>query len=175
MIASQHCALPETALLRRYQDRGAYTDCFSYDVSGAVTLADYITAFYTSAAFRPERFILGMLLHIQSTDEDVGKLANATIERFAAWTVEARDRHQILLCDYQSRTRSWLMVESINGDRAGARTRLYFGTAVTQIDKTPARRAFASFVFWALLWFHKIYSRILIGMAGRRVSYIHRS
>jgi hypothetical protein len=161
-------ALPETALLRPYRDSGAYTDCLTCDVIGVVTLADYVTAFYTSAAFRPERVLLSVLLGMRSSDAEAAQLGTGATDRFAAWTVEARDDDQILLCDYQSRTRSWLMVAPISGERAVAKTRLYFGTAITKIDEGRAAQALAGFAFWALLWFHKAYARGLLWGAARR-------
>jgi hypothetical protein len=157
--------LPETSLLHAYCDAGAYADCYALDVGGAVTLARYVTAFYTSAVFRPERWLLSLVLRMPSTDEEAMRLGEGTTDRFAAWTVEARDVDQIMLCDYQARTRSWLMVAPL----PGGGTRLYFGTAVTTIDKTRTGRALARTTFHALLWFHKLYARALIGGAARRL------
>lgn len=45
-------ALPATSLLHAYRDRRAYTDCFHIDLPGAVSLADYIDAFYTTWLFK---------------------------------------------------------------------------------------------------------------------------
>jgi hypothetical protein len=160
--------LPEGALLKGYQSRGAYTDCLTRVVAGQVTLEQYVTAFYSSPAFRPERVILSVLLAMPSTDRDIGALAEGGSDRFAAWTVEGRLNDQILLCDYQSRTRSWLMVEPLFANGA-ALTRLYFGTAVTQVEQTAVRRTLASIIFHCLLWFHKIYARALIGSAAKRL------
>jgi hypothetical protein len=158
--------LPRNALLNTYAERGAYTDCFTYEVAGTVSLADFIRAFYTSRAFRPERWILSVLLSMPSTDADVAQLAAGMVTRFAAWTLEQRSDDQILLCDYQSRTRSWLMVSPAGPNR----TKLYFGTAVTQVERSRSGRAFARFVFWSLLWFHKAYARMLIGSAAQHLS-----
>jgi hypothetical protein len=158
-------ALPPESLLKSYHELGAYTDCQTRDVAGMVTLADYISAFYTSPAFRPERLILSWL-SMPSTDDDVAGLAAGTITRFAAWTVEHRTETQILLCDYQSRTRSWLMVAPAGLNS----TRLYFGSAITQVDKTASKRALAKMAFYGLLWFHKIYALVLIRAAATRVA-----
>jgi hypothetical protein len=138
-------------------------------VDRAVSLGDYVTAFYTSAAFRPERVILSLLLGMASTDAQAAQLGEGMTDEFAAWHVEQRSADQILLCDHQSRTRSWLMVAPIEEDGAQTGTRLYFGTAVTQVDKNRGGRAVARFVFWALLWFHKLYARVLLWGAGRRL------
>jgi hypothetical protein len=158
--------LPPDALLNAYRDSGTYTDCLTCDVRGALSLADYITAFYTSPVFRPERLILSILLSMPSTDDDVAGLAAGTKDRFAAWTVERRTDTQILLCDYQSRTRSWLMVAPLGADM----TRLYFGSAVTQVDETKTGRALAKLAFQTLLWFHKAYAKALISSAAIKLA-----
>jgi hypothetical protein len=163
-------ALPETAFLSAYRDKGAYTDCLTLDVEGSVSLEQYVTAFYTSTAFRPERAILSRLLGMHSSDDDAARLGAGTIDRFAAWTVEQRSADQILLCDYQSRTRSWLMIVPLDREGGGAATRLHFGSAVTQIEEGRAASAFARFMFWALLWFHKLYARFLLEGAGKSLA-----
>jgi hypothetical protein len=163
-------SLPNTSLLCAYRDRGAYTDCYTLDVAddvaggvtGGVSLERFITAFYQSRAFRLERFILALLLGMKSSDAEAAQLGAGSLDRFAAWSVEARRDDQILLCDYQTRTRSWLMVLPILDAAGTPATRLHFGTAVTQVDESRAASAFAGFVFWALLWFHKAYARVLL-------------
>ncbi|MCX7357806.1 MAG: hypothetical protein NT015_06665 [Alphaproteobacteria bacterium] len=91
-------------------------------------------------------------------------MARGETEKFAAWTVEARAADQLLVCDYLSRTRSWLMVEPIEGGG----TRLYFGTAVVPVG-IGSGRARLGFPFNALLPFHKLYARALLGAARGRV------
>ncbi len=157
--------LPPHSFLSAYHAQGSYTDCLIRDVPGSISLSAYLTAFYNSLFFRPERVILSLLLSMKATNADVAQLAEGTTERFSAWTVERRDQVQILLCDFQSRTRSWLMVEPLDSGM----TRLYFGTAITPVDRTKSGRAAARVVFWALLWFHKIYARALIWSAAKRL------
>ena len=147
--------LPVDALLDRYCQRGDFTDCRAADVPHAVSLAEFITAFYNSPVFRPERWLLGLVLGRGATATDVAGLAAASSERFAAWSVEARQADQILLCDYQGRTRSWLMVVPLPHG-----TRLYFGSAVVS-----ARTGSGSIVFRALLGFHSAYSHLLLRSA----------
>lgn len=154
---------PEGALLRRYVAGGAYTDCFATDVAESVSLAAFVEAFYTSAAFKCERFVLRWVVVKPSSDDDARRLARGESEKFAAWTVEARATDQLLVCDYLSRTRSWLMVEPISGG-----TRLYFGSAVVPVG-LGSGRARLGFPFNALLPFHKQYARILLGAAQGRV------
>ncbi len=149
-------------MLGRYADAGAYTDCFATEVRTRVSLEAYVEAFYTSAAFRPERLVLA-LVDKASNDADVQRLARGESETFAAWSVEARAPDQVLLRDFLGRTRSWLMAMPIEGG-----TRLYFGSAVIPVGpgSGPGRLGFP---FNALIGFHQIYSRVLLGGARGRV------
>jgi len=124
--------LPEHALLFAYHVGGHYTDCFTVDVAGAVSQQQFVTAFYTSRLFRLERLILRWLVAKPSSDRQAEQLASGSIDRFAAWTVEGRAPNQLLVCDYQGRTRSWLMVEPAGADPAT--TRLHFGTGVVSFS-----------------------------------------
>lgn len=166
---SVHCRdLPDHALLAAHRNRGDYTDCFSVDFCGAISLADYINAFYTTAPFKAERIILKLLISKPSTDDEARRLASAGIDKFAAWHVSARSDDQLLMCDYRGSTCHWLMTEQIDvGD--SATTRLYFGSAIVAHEdkKTGAKRIGSS--FRALLWFHKVYSRVLLGAAKRKL------
>jgi Protein of unknown function (DUF2867) len=152
--------LPPGALLDRYREAGDFTDCRSVEVARSVLLADLISAFYSSAAFRPERWLLGALLGRGANSGDVANLAAGTTERFAAWTVEARTADQILLRDYQGKTRSWLMVEP-----RPAGTQLYFGTAVVK-----AQSRSGTLFFRTLLGFHRVYSYFLLRSASNSLS-----
>ena len=151
--------LPVGALLERYRAEGGHVDCYVAQVPRAVDLGQLITAFYTSAAFRPERWLLGVVLGKRADDGDVARLAAGETTHFSAWTVEARSDDQILLCDFQGRTRSWLMVRPLTGG-----TQLHFGSAVV-----PQKRRVDRLVFSALLGFHRWYSRALLKGAVRAV------
>lgn len=155
--------LPEGALLRRYVDAGAYTDCFATDVARDVSFADYVEAFYVGAAFRPERWVLAAIRK-GANDADARRLARGEAETFAAWSVEARAPEQLLLCDFLSRTRSWLMLAPIDG---GAR--LYFGSAIVPVG-VGSRAGRLGFPFNALLGFHKLYARTLLAGARGRLN-----
>jgi hypothetical protein len=162
----RHTALPEGALLARYRDEGAYTDCYVLDVDGSVLQADYVRAFYTSWLFKIERFILTWAVVKPSTDAEAEALAAGERQAFAAWAAEGRTADQLLMCDYQQRTRSWLMTEPLDG---GASTRLYFGSAfVPRRPDGRSDRAFG-FGFRLLLGFHKIYSRGLLRAARAKL------
>lgn len=142
----QPCALPAGALLARYARAGAYTDCYTTEIGRAVTLAEYVEAFYTTAVFKLERRLLAWFASKPSTDAQARQLAASELSTFSAWRVEERGVNQLLMCDLTGNTRSWLMV---------APGRLYFGSAVL------SRR----FPFGVLLGFHKVYSRVLLRSA----------
>lgn len=159
------CALPAGALLDTYRRAGAYTDCFRVALAANVTLAQYIEAFYNTWVFKLERLIIRWAVSLPSTDAEARELAAGSLDRFAAWTVERRTSSQLLLCDIQQRTRSWLMLES----HADGGTTLYFGSAIVPVldEQTGARRHSGGFK--ALLGFHKIYSRVLLATARARL------
>ena len=144
-------ALPATSLLQKYEQSGAYTDCYSTRISNDVSLADFVTAFYTTWLFKLERFILRVLVSKPSTDEEVKLLSRGEMERFAAWYVEDRAEDQLLMCDFRDQTRSWFMV--VPG-------RIYFGSAVIPVQKSSYR---------LLLGFHRLYSRALLAAAKSRL------
>jgi hypothetical protein len=148
--------LPADALLQRYREQGAYTDCFAIDVPGQVPHAAFVEAFYTTSVFKLERLLLGLFVSRPSNDAEARELAGGNREKFAAWSVEARAPGQLLMCDFAGSTRSWLMAEA-----AGQGTRLYFGSAVVRSRQGGA--------FRALLGFHKLYSRILPRAAVSRL------
>lgn len=155
-------ALPPGALLARYSDGGGYADCFVVTVPGRVTQAAFVEAFYTTPLFRLERLVLAALLRRPSTDRQARALAAGEAEAFAAWTVEAREADQILLCDFMGSTRSWLM-SAPDGD--GASTRLHFGTAVVPRERTGRMGG----SFQMMLPFHRLYARALLRAAVGRV------
>ena len=115
-----------------------------------------------------ERFILKWLVAKPSTDFQANQLANREIDEFAAWHVESRTEKQILLCDFQQKTRSWLMVEPIEV-HGKAFTRLYFGSAVIPFKKVADGDYRLGFGFQLLSVFHKLYSRLLLAAAKLRL------
>lgn len=171
MIAIQTGELPPMALLRRYQDQGAFTDCYVVDVPGIIDHARYVEAFYTTPLFKIERFILRWLARKPSSDQQARELAAGRRDRFAAWTVEARATDQLLMCDHLGRTRSWLMCADVThtGPR---RTRLYFGSAVVPHHVNASGQGRLNWLFRSLMGFHQRYSRLLLRAA---VSRLHAS
>jgi len=161
--------LPEHSLLFAYHARGDYTDCFTVDVAGAVSQQQFVAAFYTSRLFKVERFILKWLVAKPSTDRQAGLLASGSSDSFAAWAVEGRERHQLIVCDYQGRTRSWLMVEPITAGHDAA-TRLFFGTGVASATDRKTGRKAMPLLFRLLLGFHRRYARALLRSAETKLA-----
>jgi hypothetical protein len=162
-MAVLRCDPPEHALLREYATRG-YTDGFCVEVPFALSQATYVEAFYTTWVFRLERAILALAVKRPSTDAQAAQLARRELSRFAAWDVEARGGDQLLMCDMHGKTRSWLMCEALDG----ARTRLWFGSAVTgERDAEGATRLGG--LYRALLGFHVLYSRVLLAACAARL------
>ena len=156
----QGCAVPADGLLQTYVGQGAtYTDCFEVMAPCAVTLPDFITAFYTTWLFRLERFVLSQVLRRRFTDDDVHALAQGA-DRFAAWRVELRDDTQILLCELSGHTRSYLAVSA----KEDGETRLIFGSAVVPARGKPLGRIVAAFTP-----LHRVYSKALLQLAMRKL------
>ena len=167
MFSVETASLPADALLNSYAlTDGCYTDCFGADVEGTIELPDFVGAFYVTRIFKLERLILRLFASISSTDEEAHQVASGDVDRFAAWHVEGRTERQLLMCDNSGRTRSWFAVEQIDG---GSSTRLFFGSAVVPPkDAKPGDGL--GVVFNALLGFHKLYSRLLLASARRRLT-----
>jgi len=160
--------LPQDALLRKYRQAGAFTDCYFIDVPRSVSQAAYVEAFYTPPLFKIERLVLTLIVRRPSTDLQAKQLANGELNTFAAWRVEGRSADQLLMCDYLGKTRSWLM--SVHTDVKGEQhTRLYFGSAVVPKRERADRKEAFSFTFHALSGFHAMYSRALLRAACARV------
>lgn len=153
--------LPAGALLHTYRAAGAYTDCYATTVALPVSLPEFMAAFYATPVFRLERWLLATFLGRASTEHDVMRLAQGQATTFAAWHVEARDDRQALLA--AGRTRSWLMAAPHLLAPGG--TTLYFGSAVV-----PRHRGGLGLAFSALIGFHRLYSRVLLGSAVRRLA-----
>jgi hypothetical protein len=161
--------LPEHALLRKYADGKAYTDCYVTESPARVSHAEFVEAFYTTAVFKLERLLLAWFVSRPSSDEQARRLAAGELDSFAAWTVEARSVDQLLMCDFQRRTRSWFMVAPVQSGGSTS-TRLYFGSAVVPAASNATGHGGLGITFRALLGFHKIYSRVLLSAARSRLS-----
>jgi hypothetical protein len=160
-------AAPEDALLKTYRGGahperwGRYGDCFSVSVDRAVSLAEFVFAFYTTPVFRIERWILRAVIGASSSDAGARALADGSATSFAAWYVGSRTATQLLMCDRYERTRSWFRVMALDGRG----TLLQFGSAVASArdgggESAPQRRGFR-----LLLGFHVLYSQMLLNAA----------
>jgi hypothetical protein len=147
--------------LGSYAKRGAFTDCYSTPVAKQIELAEFVEAFYTTPLFKLERWILARALGIASTDQDAKALACGARSTFSAWKVEERSSSEILMDAGQ--TRSWLSVVPTASSQSG--TTLLFGSAVVPM-RAGGKFGFA---FYALLGFHRLYSKLLLSAAARRV------
>jgi hypothetical protein len=158
--------VPETALHARYAREGGHADCFVTDIARPVTHAEFVAAFYTTWLFKLERLVLAWLVSKPSTDAEARALARGERDRFAAWFLEARAPDELLMHDFQDKTRSWLKVEPLPGDPSG--TRLYFGTGIRAVtDPGGAQRLGGSFRL--LMGFHLLYARALLSTARSRL------
>ena len=168
MFSVESCPIPDGALLNNYLREGTYTDCYVTEIRGSVSHVQYVLAFYTTSVFKLERLILKLAVSRPSTDAQAEQLAAGSIDAFAVWDVEARSDNQLLMCDVQRRTRSWLMVVPLECT-TGTRTRLYFGSAVVPVKNARTGKLTLGFVFRALLGFHRLYSVVLLSAARSRL------
>ncbi|MGM9482181.1 hypothetical protein ACS5PN_13415 [Roseateles sp. NT4] len=169
MPAVTDIPVPPASLLGRLTaERDAFADAYTLCLPRAVTLAEFVEAFYTTRLFRVERALLG-LFGKPSSDAMARAVARGEGERFAVWTVQAREGDELLMHEDSGATRSWFRVEPAT--TAGA-TALWFGSAVVSRRKGPGGEPRFSWVFHALLGFHRLYSRALLAAAARRLQRI---
>ena len=161
------CGLPANALSRRHRASGDYTDCFCTKIARDVSHAEFVAAFYTTWLFKLERWILARFVARHSTDAGARALAFGQDDRFAAWTVEQRAPDQVLLRDFTGRTCSWLMTKA--AAEPGC-TLLYFGSVVTPVRDASTGRPSLGPVQGRLIGFHRLYSRMLLGAAARKLA-----
>lgn len=172
MTVTRSCPLPEGALLERYDPvrtaaaAGGYVDCFTQSVAKPVSLGEFVYAFYTAPVFRLERWIL-TLARLPSSDEQARGVADGELTHFAAWNVEDRTGDELLMCDVRGHTRSWFRVEP-NAEQTS--TKLFFGSAIVPIDRDRDGKPILGRAYRALMGFHRLYSRVLLNGAARRLS-----
>lgn len=137
-------AVPRGSLLAAFGGPDDYRDAFVRDVPGEFSLEQFIERFYSSAAFGPERVVLGLLGRSASRSE-IRALACGEADRLAVWEVVERTPTEILLESTDTGTASWLAVEPVpaSDDRAtgqaGTSTRLLFGSWVGGVEQTGWR------------------------------------
>ena len=169
MFSVKSCHIPNCSLLNSYLRDGNYTDRYITEIHRSVSHAQFVTTFYTTWIFKLERLILKMAVSKPSTDCQAEQLANGSIETFAAWHVEARSENQLLMCDFNHRTRSWLMVDHAT-DNDATLTRLYFGSAIVAVEDPGTGEFTLGAGYQALLGFHKLYSKVLLHAARSRLA-----
>jgi hypothetical protein len=167
--------LPPASLLLPSRDAGAFADCYVCEVDGQVSHAAFVEAFYTTPLFKLERTLLHWLARRPATDADAHRLAQAESNTFSAWRVETRAANQLLLADFTGRTKSWLMAEALPQTARPPQTRLYFGSAVVPKKSRSGGPPRMGFGFHALLGFHRLYSRLLLGAARSRLQRLGRA
>ena len=168
MFSVRPCELPSESLLRDCETQGAYADCYYLDIEQHVSLSEFVAAFYTSGLFKVERAILKLALCKPSTDQEAGQLGRGEVDAFSIWKVEKRTSNQILLKEFTGRTKSWLMVSGAE-TASGPFTRLFFGSAVVTEKHVGSNSKGMGAVFHSLLWFHKLYSQVLLASALRKL------
>jgi hypothetical protein len=159
--------LPSEALSTRYQEQGAFVDCYYIDIAKDISFEQYIQAFYTRTLFKLERCLLSLATFKRTKDEDAVELSLGKTDQYSIWTVEGREYNQIMLRDFTGNTRSWLMVKKLSENNVG--TRLYFGSVVVPKDVTKDGQGSFGVLFHLLDKFHKIYSRALLRAAYRKL------
>lgn len=171
MLSVQPSPLPPASLLLRYKTAHGFADCYMIEVPGTITQEQFVEAFYTSPLFKIERTILKYAVSKPSTDDDARALASGKVKQFSAWIVEEQTPAQLLLADIAGRTRSWLMaVSTDDGINLPSTTKLYFGSAVVPRINKATSTPRMGWVFYTLLGFHRLYSRLLLSTASRRVN-----
>ena len=154
-------------MIGAYVRRQAYTDCYAVFVPGVTTLAEFVEAFYTTRLFKLERWLLARALNLPATDEQALRLAQGACDRYSAWRVEQRSNDEILV--EFGPTRSWLCAKPAAGSAPG--TTLLFGSVVVP---TRPDGGFG-LAFHALGGFHRLYARLLLAAAARRVIALRRA
>jgi hypothetical protein len=176
MPSIKPCEVPPNSLLRGYKDGAGFADCYVAEVPGNITQQAFIEAFYTSPLFKIERTLLQYLASRPATDADAKQLARGMATKFSAWRVEVQSPSELLLADHTGRTRSWLMAAPVAEPGQPLKTRLYFGSAVVPLSREAGSVGKAvekprmGWMFHALLGFHRLYSRLLLTAACRRIA-----
>ena len=165
MFSIERCTVPAKTLLDKYLVNGAYTDCYTTEVSSSLSFTEYIFSFYTTPLFKVERLILIFTVSKPSTDAQARQLADGRITKFAAWHVEDRSKNELLMCDFLGRTRSWFKIIPVSRTR----TQLFFGSAISSSQNPKSGKLSLGFGFRMLLGFHQIYSMLLLHSARLRI------
>lgn len=166
MTPPQETPPPADSLLATLaRERRAFADAYTLRFPRAVTLAEFVEAFYTTRLFKAERALIA-LFGKPSSDAVARAVARGEGERLAVWTVEARAGDELLMHEDSGATRSWFKAQA---DGNGGTT-LWFGSAVVPRRHGPDGGPRFGVAFHALLGFHRRYSRALLAAAARRLA-----
>lgn len=156
--------VPENSLLKVYDGAVGYADAFECQVDGSVAISDFVTAFLNSPVFRVERALLAILAFSVTTRKDVSGIADGSTDQFAVWKTEKRTETELLLSIEEKRIRTWFET-----DTSGAVTKLRFGSAILPKSGEAGGDSDIGFIFRALKKFHRVYSRVLLKSAVRKL------
>lgn len=170
MFSIEKSAVPANSLLASYTGNG-YTDSYRTELTGHISMEDYVYKFYTSSLFKLERFILTWSVRKPSTDTQAKEISEGNTNKFAAWTLEDRRENELLMRDMADHTRSWFMVNHL-GTKESPKTQLYFGTGISPSPRRKNEKPSIGFFFNVLLPFHKVYSVLLLYFAKRQLTQI---
>jgi hypothetical protein len=148
MLSIEKCSVPAQSFLSKYSLDGTYADSYVTEVQGYIPFPTYVFAFYTTALFKVEAFILTYSVKRPSDDGQAQELADGSRNEFAAWNVEGRSENELLMCDMSGRTRSWFMVRHLDSC-----TQLYFGSAVVPKKKQNNRNIVTRFYLHSIAGF----------------------
>lgn len=155
------CDLPSESLLHAAtQSPGSYRDCFLADVPAEDTHADafarFVYLFFDSWLFRLELKILRIAGKAKALNSDPIALANGQSDHFAAWIVDGRTEHELLLRIPETPILTWLSLS-----QSGAVAQLCFGSGILAQDG----KAHPHWGFRATLRPHRMYSASLLRAA----------
>ena len=139
---------------------------YAAEVPGAITQEEFIEAMYTSPLFKLERMMLRVLAARTASGADAKQLAAGDAVAFSVWRVEGQSASELLLADFTGQIRSWLMATSATGSSG---TLFRFGSAVVPRQSRGVHKPGLGWGFHALLGFHRLYSRLLLAAASKRV------
>ena len=167
MLSIEKCEVIPNTLVASFLEKG-YADSYRTEVDGHISMEDYVYKFYTSPLFKLERFILTWTVRKPSSDMQAKEISEGNTNKFAAWTLEDRREHELLMRDMADRTRSWFMVNHL-GTKENPKTQLYFGTGISPSPKRKNEKSSFGLFFIAMLPFHKAYSVLLLYFAKRQL------
>lgn len=159
--------IPDQSFMQTYRDMpGCHSDAFKATVNFPVKIEDLVSAFFTSAAFLPERILIKLFTRKDASLEQATKLASGSSDKFALWRTEQRSETEILLAVGSGPIKSWFLIRPEPGNQ----TTLFFGSAVlpqgTSKDGIPE----VSFTIKTLEGFHNFYSRFLLKSALKKLN-----